>query len=147
MSPDSWKGSVYQYLSTTNPPISNWVYEVHGAEGSLGTLRHTNPIYLEAGSYGTGMFAPPTRFPKETAYWRNVVEFELAHQVTGAKVISKFNGKLSVTKGRVVVALSGSFSITETAQGYYEVSLKFLERPPNETLRENVIDDLFLRRT
>lgn len=77
MSPDSWKGVLHQ---STNS-LKNWLYAVYGSEGDLGALRHVKTVYLEAGSYGVGLWAPVANFPRESLYWKNVVGYEFVHLV------------------------------------------------------------------
>ncbi|CAG7558202.1 unnamed protein product [Fusarium equiseti] len=145
MTPDSWKGVVYQATS----PANNWLYAVYGAEGSLGALHHIEPIYLEAGKYNVGLWAPLALFPKQSLYWQNVVGYELVHLVQRTPVGSNsFSySKRAVHKGRIAAGLEDNFNVPETAKGYYEFSLKFLEQPPDDPIKARSIGDLYLRRT
>jgi len=145
MSPDSWKGVLHQ---STNS-LKNWLYAVYGSEGDLGALLHVKPVYLEAGSYGVGLWAPVANFPRESLYWKNVVGYELVHLVHRTPMASKSfsSSKRVVRRGRIAAELEGGFIIPETAQGYYEFSLKFLEQPPDDAIGSRSIDDLYLKRT
>ena len=125
------------------------MYSVYDAAGELGILRQVKPVYLEAGSYQIGLHAPPTRFPLITAYWTQVVQYELVDQVTQTTISPKFEGtKVVAAAGTIVVPLQASFDVPETAEGYYDVALRFLERPPEGQLKGSYskIDNLYLQK-
>ncbi|KAJ4127963.1 hypothetical protein NW768_008246 [Fusarium equiseti] len=143
LTPDSWKGEIYNSSNRLN----TWGYVVYGAEGSLGTLRQVRPVYLEAGRYEVGMSAPLAQFPKALSYWEQVVGYELVNHARGTTVTSKFPlSKRTIVKGRFVIPLQHWFNIPEAAEGYYEFSFKFLEQPPEKTVGDPSIDDLYLKR-
>lgn len=145
LSPDSWKGDFYKL----GAPQNQWMYSVYDAAGELGILRQVNPIYLEAGSYQIGLHAPPTRFPFDSTYWNQVVRYELVNHATETTISPKFGGsKVMAAAGTIVVPLQVGFDVPETAEGYYDVALRFLERPPDGQLRgkNSNIDNLYLQK-
>jgi hypothetical protein len=144
LSPDSWKAEIYNTSTSSSP----WIYIVTGSEGTLGSLRQVKPVYLEAGSYEIGLFAPPATFPRMTTYWQEVVVFELVNHVQKTAITPKFDGtKAIAAAGKIVVPLRARFNIHELVEGYYDVALRFLTQPPVETRKiYSGVDDFYLKR-
>lgn len=144
LSPESWKGEVWKSSYSTSP----WMYIVNGAEGSLATLRQVKPVYLEAGSYEIGLYAPPARYPLNSAYWEEVVTFELTNSAQKTTITPKFGGgKAAAAFGRIVIQLRATFDVPVSGEGYYDIGLKFLTQPLVGTnLGYSGLDEFYLKR-
>jgi hypothetical protein len=78
-----------------------------------------------------------------------VVRYELVNHATETTISPKFGGsKVMAAAGTIVVPLQVGFDVPETAEGYYDVALRFLERPPDGQLRgkNSNIDNLYLQK-
>ncbi|CAF3494754.1 unnamed protein product [Fusarium graminearum] len=143
VSPDSWKAEIYNMVTP-----QTWVCVVDGPVESLGSLRQVKPVYLEAGNYEVGLYAPLAPFPMATTGWEEVVVFKLVNRLRQMTITPKFAPTRQIAKsGRLVVPLQARFLVPEAMDGYYEVALAYLRRPPQVPRKANSgVDELYLKR-
>lgn len=144
LSPDSWRTEVYNIGDSLSP----WVCIVNGSEESLGSLRQVKQLYLEAGSYEVGLYAPLAPFPMATTGWEDVVVFKIVNRVRQNTIIPDFESTWrTLVPKRYVVPLKARFIVPEAMDGYYEVALAFLMQPPKATSKRNAgVDEIYLKR-